>query len=165
VEHATETQKKHLRTICSNFKNLFGDPYEKLTYTRVEATIRSTNESPIYSRHYPYPEALRPKVEKQIQELLANDIIRPSRSPYNSPIWIFPKKMDASGQRKHRMVIDYRKLNMVTIPDRYPITDINNVLAQLGQNKSVSVIDLKSGFHQIPLRKADIEKTAFSVRE
>jgi len=47
VEYSTETQKKHLRTICSNFKNLFGDPDEKLTYTtRVETTLRSTNESP-----------------------------------------------------------------------------------------------------------------------
>jgi len=45
---------------------------------------------------------------------------------------------------------------MVTIPDRYPIPDINNVLAQLGQNKFFSVIDLKSGFRQIPPRKNGI---------
>lgn len=61
------------------------------------------------------------------------------------------------------MVIDYRKLNSVTISDRYPIPDINGVLAQLGDNKIFSVLDLKSGFHQILLKDSDIEKTAFSV--
>jgi len=61
------------------------------------------------------------------------------------------------------MVIDYRKLNKVTIVDKYPLPDINEVLAQLGNNKIFSVVDLKSGFHQIPLKESDIEKTAFSV--
>ena len=61
------------------------------------------------------------------------------------------------------MVIDYRKLNSITIPDKYPIPEINEVLANLGRNKFFTTIDLKSGFHQIPLREADIEKTAFSI--
>lgn len=61
------------------------------------------------------------------------------------------------------MVVDYRKLNRVTIADRYPIPEINEVLAQLGQHKVFSVPDLKSRFHQIKLKDKDIEKTAFSV--
>lgn len=52
---------------------------------------------------------------------------------------------------------------MVTVADRYPIPDINEVLAQLGDNKIFSVLDLKSGFHQILLKESDIEKTAFSI--
>jgi len=56
------------------------------------------------------------------------------------------------------MVKDYRKLNKVTIADKYPIPEINEVLAQLGNNKLFSVLDLKSGFNQI-----NIEKTAFSI--
>lgn len=61
------------------------------------------------------------------------------------------------------MVIDYRKLNAVTVADRYPIPEINEVLANLGKNKYFTVIDLKSGFHQIHLKECDVEKTAFSV--
>lgn len=61
------------------------------------------------------------------------------------------------------MVIDYRKLNSVTVPDRYPIPEINEVLSNLGENKYFSVIDLKSGFHQIPLKECVVEKTAFSI--
>jgi len=107
--------------------------------------------------------SLKDEVNKQVSELLNDGIIRPSRSPYNSPVWIVPKKADASGVKKYRMVIDYRKLNLVTIADKYPIPEINEVLAQLGNNKVFSVLDLKSGFHQIPLKMSDIEKTAFSV--
>lgn len=61
------------------------------------------------------------------------------------------------------MVIDYRKLNSVIISDRDPIPEISDVLAKLGNSKYFSVLDLKSGFHQIPVKNTDIEKTAFSI--
>lgn len=51
----------------------------------------------------------------------------------------------------------------MTISDRYPIPEINGVLSNLGKNKLFTVIDLKSGCHQIPVRESDIEKTALSV--
>ena len=62
----------------------------------------------------------------------------------------------------HPVVIDYRKLNSVTIPDKYPIPEINEMLANLENNKLFTVIDLKSGFHQIPLCESDIKKFAIS---
>lgn len=57
--------------------------------------------------------------------------------------------MDASGKRKYRLVICYRKLNNITVSYKYPIPNI--------------VIDLKSGFHQILLTESDMRNTAFSV--
>lgn len=107
--------------------------------------------------------SLKVEVNRQIQELLDNGIIRPSRSPYNWPVWIVPKKPDASSEKKFRMVVDYRKLNKATIADKYPNPEINEVLGQLGNNKLFAVLDLKSGFHQIPLKTSDIPKTNFSV--
>jgi len=164
TEHLTESQKTDLRHLVKQFPNYFSDPNEKLTYTtNVKAEIRTNTETPVYSKFYQYPMSLKEEVCKQINELLDNGIIRPSRSPYNSPVWIVPKKLDASNVKKYRMVIDYRKLNSVTIADRYPLPDINGVLAQLGSNKFFSVLNLKSGFHQILLKEKDIEKTAFSV--
>lgn len=159
-----ETQKFQLDQTINEHPNLFTDPNKKLTFTsRVQGEIRTHSDSPIYSKPYPYPMALKSEVEKQINELLNDGIIRPSRSPYNAPVWIVPKKIDASGEKKYRMVIDYRKLNAVTVADRYPIPEINEVLANLGKNKYFTVIDLKSGFHQIHLKECDVEKTAFSV--
>lgn len=164
TNHLSEYKKKLLENIVNRHKSLFADPDESLTYTtRVVGEIRTTTETPVYSKNYPYPMALRSIVDEEISKLLKDQIIRPSRSPYNSPIWIVPKKQDASGKDKYRVVVDFRKLNTVTIADRYPIPEINDVLSHLGGNKYFTVIDLKSGFHQIPLRMEDVEKTAFSV--
>lgn len=71
-------------------------------------------------------------METQILKLLQDGIIRPSKSPYNSPLWIVPKKSDATGEKKYRTVIDYKRLNAVTTSDTYPIPDINNTIASLG---------------------------------
>lgn len=118
--HMTKEQTNRLKSIINRCPNLFSDPDEKLTYTTiVKGEIRTTTSDPVYSKSYPYPMALKTIVEEEIKKLLDNGTIRPSKSPYNSPIWVVPKKMDASGEKKYRLVIDYRKLNSVTIPDRY----------------------------------------------
>lgn len=164
TDHLSDSQTHKLHLLCQKYPNLFSDPDEKLTFiTTVKAEIRTTTDAPIYSRHYPYPMAMKDSIEENIQKHLDHKIIRPSKSPYNAPVWAVPKKVNASGVVEDRMVIDFRKLNEVTIPDRYPIPEITQVLSQLGNNRWFSVIDLKSGFHQIPLREEDMEKTAFSV--
>lgn len=61
------------------------------------------------------------------------------------------------------MVIDFRRLNQITKCEKYPIPDINYILANLGSAESYSKLDLKSGFHQILLSEDDREKTAFSA--
>lgn len=164
ISHLTQQQTEKVIALLKKYPKLFGDPDEKLTYTtKIKGEIRTNDNNPVYSKSYPYPMALKPIVNEEITKLLKDGIIRPSKSPYNAPVWVVPKKMDASVEKKYRLVIDYRKLNTVTIPDRYPIPEINEVLANLGNSEFFTLLDLKSGFHQIPLRQADIEKTAFSV--
>lgn len=164
TSHMTNEQQDKLRQIVSKYHNLFSAPDEKLTYTtRITGEIRTRTNDPVYSKTYPYPMSLKKEIEDQVRTLLKDGIIRPSKSPYNSPVWIVPKKLDASGERKFRMVIDYRKLNSITVSDKYPLPEINEVLAQLGKSRYFTVLDLKSGFHQIPLKPTDIEKTAFSI--
>ena len=76
-----------------------------------------------------------------------------------------PKKADASGTRKFRLVVDYRKLNAKTIGNAYPLPDITEILDQLGQVKYFSCLDLAMGYHQIDMNPEDIDKTAFSTKE
>ncbi|KAH8340342.1 hypothetical protein KR074_002460 [Drosophila pseudoananassae] len=103
-------------------------------------------------------------VNNEIKELLQNGIIRPSRSPYNSPAWVVDKKgTDDNGSKKKRLVIDFRKLNERTIADRYPMPSIPMILANLGKAQFFTTLDLKSGYHQIYLAEKDREKTSFSV--
>lgn len=163
-DHLKNNEKQLLKNVLMKFQDLFQPADEKLPFTtRIKAEIRTTDNNPIYSKTYPYPQALKDEVERQITKLLNDGIIRPSKSPYNSPIWIVQKKMDASNEKKYRMVIDYRKLNSKTISDKYPIPDTSTVLANLGKSKYFSTLDLASGFHQVPMSEQDIEKTAFSI--
>lgn len=145
--------------------NAFADPNRALPYnTTVKGKIRTNTSEPIYSRNYPYPISVAPFVNNEIKSLLKDGIIRESCSPYNSPVHVVSKKgFDEDGKPKMRMVIDYRKINEKTIPDRYPIPDTSVILANLGRSKFFTTLDLKSGFHQIILCEKDRQKTAFSI--
>ena len=98
----------------------------------INHNIPTSSEAPIHTKSYRFPEIHKDEVNKQIDKMIEQDIIQPSTSPWNSPIWVVPKKLDASGQRKWRIVIDYRKLNDVTIGDSYPLPNISDILDQLG---------------------------------
>jgi hypothetical protein len=85
---------------CPNYENEIANLMQKnenisetLPYaTTIEATIRTKTEEPIWTKQYPYPYADKEFVDKEIQKLLKNGIIEKSFSPYNSPIWVVPKK-------------------------------------------------------------------------
>lgn len=79
-------------------------------------------------------------------------------------MWIIPKKTDASGKKKVRVVIDYRKLNEKTVDDKYPIPQIEEILDNLGKSAYFTTLDLKSGFHQIEMNSKDIEKNSIFNR-
>ncbi|KAH8314736.1 hypothetical protein KR074_007299 [Drosophila pseudoananassae] len=144
---------------------VFSTSNEALTFnTSVIATIRTTSDEPVYSKLYPYPMGATDFVNNEIKDLLKNGIIRPSRSPYNSPAWVVDKKgTDDNGSKKKRLVIDFRKLNERTIADRYPMPSIPMILANLGKAQFFTTLDLNSGYHQIYLAEKDREKTSFSV--
>jgi len=78
-------------------------------------------------------------------------IIRKSKSPYCSPIWIVPKKSDASGKSKFRLVVDYRNLNEITVNNKFPIPRMDGILDKLGRCLYFTTIDLPKGFHQIQM--------------
>jgi len=61
------------------------------------------------------------------------------------------------------MVIDFRALNEKTIEDAYPLPNITEILNQLGSAKYLSVFDLVSEFHLIPMHESNAQKTAFST--
>lgn len=157
--------EKQFNSLISKHEDAFANPNRALTYnTSIKATIRTTTEEPIYTKSYPYPISATEFINSEIQSLLNDGIIQKSCSPYNSPVHVVSKKgVDDNGKQKLRMVIDFRKLNEKTIPDRYPIPDTSVILANLGKSTFFTTLDLKSGFHQILMSKNDRHKTAFSV--
>ena len=144
---------------------VFANPNEALPFnTKISASIRTKDQEPVYSKYESYPISMTDFVNKEVEKLLKDGIIRPSRSPYNSPVWVVDKKgIDEYGRPNKRLVFDYSKLNAKTICDKYPIPQPAVILSNLGKAKVFSTLDLKSGFHQINLVERDREKSAFSV--
>jgi transposase InsO family protein len=164
VSHLNAEEMTALYELCCTFSDIFHLPTDRLTSTNIlQHEIPTTSSVPIHTKSYRFPEVHKQEVQSQISKMLDDGIIKPSTSPWSSPIWIVPKKIDASGQRKWRIVIDYRRLNDITIGDSYPIPNIAEILDQLGKSKYFSTLDLASGFHQIKMAEQDAPKTAFSV--
>lgn len=163
-KNLNKEEGKLLTEFLRKNKDLFYTDGQKLSATtQTTHKIRTKNDTPIFTKIYRYPKVHEIEINKQISEMLENGIIRKSISPYNSPVWVVPKKTDNSGVNKWRMVIDYRKLNENTVEYKYPLPNIEDILDKLGRAQYFSVLDLAKGFHQILVDIKDIEKTAFSV--
>ena len=97
--------------------------------------------------------------------LLEDGIITESTSPWNSPILVVPKKAGVDGEKRWRLLADFRRLNEKTIGDAHPLPDITEILDQLGQSKYFTCLDMVMGYHQIALAPGQGPQTAFSTKQ
>ena len=138
---------------------LSGDKLGRTSVIQHQVNLE-TGSKPFFIPNYRLPISQRPVVEELVQAMKRDGVVTPSTSPYNSPLLLVPKK-----DGTFRLVIDYRKLNAQTIPDRTPMPVINDVLAQLGGAKVFSSLDLLSGYWQVPLAEESKPSTAFSTHK
>ena len=122
----------------------------------VEHTIRlKEDRSPVVSKPRRLSKELTDEVREHVDELLKQGVVRESNNQWASPI-VCARKKDGS----LRMAIDYRmtneKSNTATL---HPRPLIDDLLDRLGKDKYFAVLDAKSGYHQLPLRKEDSETT------
>ena len=148
-------QSSPLKEVLGGFPSVIGItepisiPKQQQTFHHVETT-----GPPIAQK------ARRLSIEKlklakaEISRLCKLGLMRPSKSPWSSPIHIVIKN------KKVRVVGDYRRLNACTKPDKYPVKRLMDFTTILYKAKIFSTLDLKRAFHQIPVNPADIEKTA-----
>ena len=145
-------------TTIEDFQHIFATAEDPIGLcTEGKCTIETNYHSPIRQRPYRMPLAKRYLVEEQIKEMLQAGVIRPSTSPWASPITLVPKK---SGNEM-RFCVDYRKVNNISNKDSYPLPLIQDIFDSMGGAKIFSTLDLKAGYWQIPMQENDIEKTAF----
>lgn len=151
------SESRALSKIISKFDSI---SYEKkgLGLTHLVKHKIVTTGPPIKQRYYPLSPARQRQLDAEVDEMLSLGVIRPSRSPWSSPVIIVQKK-DGTG----RFCLDSRKLNNVTIRDSYPLPHIARILDNLGGARYVSSIDLSKAFWQVPLDEDSCEKTAFVV--
>lgn len=164
LEHCNSEEKSHAISLCREYNDLFFLPGDYLTHSdSITHTIDvGDKQPPINVRPYRLPQIHKDEINKQLQTMIESNIIRPSKSPWNSPLLIVPKKSDKDGHKKWRVVIDFRRLNDVTVGDAFPLPNITDILDQLGKSKYFTTLDLASGFHQVKMNPSDGAKTAFS---
>lgn len=104
-------------------------PGDRLTVTNLmeHSITLKENVTPVYVKPYRIPHALKPEVDRQIQQMLDNDIIEETISEWSSPVLLVPKKIDKSNEKKWRLVIDYRKLNNKIQDDKFPLPNITEI--------------------------------------
>lgn len=153
----TQTQKEQLRAFLRQHAQVFSpNPKGPSRTTAVKHPIDTGEAKPIKQRAYRLSPAENEKAVKEIQEMLAQNVIRKSKSPWASPI-VLVRKPDGST----RFCVDYRKLNAVTKRDVYPLPLIEETLDKMRGINYFSSLDLASGFWQVEIEEKDKEKTAF----
>ncbi|GJZ04669.1 putative reverse transcriptase domain-containing protein [Tanacetum coccineum] len=147
--------------IIRDFPEVFPKELSGLPPTRqVEFQIDlMPGAAPITRAPYRLAPSEMKELSEQLQELSDKGFIRPSSSPWRAPV-LFVKKKYGSFQ----MCIDYRKLNKLTVKNRYPLPRIDDLFDQLQGSSVYWKIDLQSGYHQLRVREEDILKTAFRTR-
>ncbi|XP_064475510.1 uncharacterized protein LOC135389384 [Ornithodoros turicata] len=126
----------------------------------VKHRIDTGTTPPLRQRPFRVSAAEREVIEKEVQNMLSRKIIRPSNSPWASPV-VLVRKKDGSV----RFCVDYRRLNKVTRRDVYPMPRIDDALDCLHGASYFSSLDLRSGYWQIPMSDNNIEKTAFATQD
>lgn len=161
--------EEHLRQLDVEFREEYAalfnnelphvDTLPKDVYHRIRLKDPSKE---IVTRSYSCPRKYRDKWKNMLDRHIAAGRLRPSSSPFASPAFLVPKsKTDLDAEP--RWVNDYRQLNSNTIRDRTPLPKVEEILADCGQGKYFSLIDMTSAFFQTPIHPDDIPLTAIST--
>lgn len=113
---------------------------------------------PINVRPYRYAPTQKTEIERQLTEMMQHGLIKPSTSPYASPV-LLVKKKDGSW----RFCVDYRHLNAITIKNKHPLPIVDELIDELHGAKWFSKLDFRSSYHQICISEQDTHKTAFKT--
>ncbi|MGI9458903.1 MAG: RNase H-like domain-containing protein, partial [Pirellulales bacterium] len=152
-------EQERFRTFLQENSDVFAFTDSQLsTCPYIKHNINTGNTLPIKQRAYRVPICEGAKIKQHIDTMLENDIIRPSASPWASPVVLVKKKNGLD-----RFCVDYRKVNHVTKRDVYPLPRIDDILDSVGHSNYFSTLDLRSGYWQIEMSETDKEKTAFTT--
>jgi hypothetical protein len=156
-ETTAQSLPPEIAAVLQEFEEVFEEPTTLPPARDCDHTIPLKEGSvPPNIRPYRVPHKQKAEMEEQIKKLLEASIIQPSQSPYASPA-ILVRKRDGTW----RLCIDFRKLNLDTIKNKFPIPVIEDLLDELHGARYFSKLDLRAGYHQIRMHKQDIHKTAF----
>ena len=163
LNYLNKEEQLEIEKICAKFSDIFSLEGDTFTTCNIyeQSIVLKPNAVPIYKKQYRLPKSQKGEIEKQIKKMLKDDIIEETMSEWSSPILLVPKKSE-SGEKKYRLVIDYRKLNETIADDRFPLPNIIDILDSLSGAIYFSHLDLQNGYYQIKLDENSRKYTAFT---
>jgi hypothetical protein len=150
-----------IQQVLQKYPSVFSEPDSLPPQRKCEHTIPMLPGAvPVHTRAYRFSSDQKDELEKQLREMLSKGIIRPSASPFASPVLLVRKKDGC-----WRFCVDYRRLNALTIKNKHPMPVVEELLDELSGACWFSKLDLRLGYHQIRMSAGDINKTAFRTHQ
>jgi len=164
LDHLTSEDRQHIEPVLRKYAHVFHDEAsnDSKETKSIEHQTLVGDAKPIRRPPYRTPYALREEMQTQVQNILNNQIIRPSTSPCSAPATLVPKKSQ-DGKPKFRFCVDFRALNSVTQFDPYPFPVFEETASTLYGSKYFTVLDCYSGFCKLGIKEEHKERTGFSV--
>ena len=154
-------EKEELCGMLLEFDDVFSvEDGERGETDLVEFSIDTGDAGPKRQPPRRVPFAVRQEIARHLREMQDRGVIQPSSSPWASPVVLVRKKDGTM-----RFCVDYRGLNALTKPDKFPLPRIDDLLDQLGKSQYFTTLDLASGYWQIRVEERSREKTAFVTHE
>ena len=156
----TSEQRQQVQELLGRYDDVFSHgTFDMGRTSLVEHTIDTGSQRPIRQGLRRHPTAYLETIDKQVDELIQNDFVEPAASAWASNV-VLVRKKDGS----HRLCVDYRAVNAATYQDTYPLPHIDTCLGSMNGAAWFTTLDLRSGYHAIPIREGDRDKTAFITR-
>ena len=156
----TPNQSKQIVQLIAEYKDIFAQhkhDYGLCTLPGCEHTIEIVPEAkPVRLPPHRATPPMHEVIEKETREMLQQGIIRESSGEWTSPV-VMAKKKDGSW----RFCVNYKKLNSITVADRYPLPKVEDCFDSLAGSCLYSTLDLAAGYWQIPMKEEDKVKTGF----
>ena len=151
-EELSKEKEKHLRSkieksvpaefqtrymnLCAKYHEIFSTTKREMGASHtVFHDIKLRDEEPVYIKQFRIPEAHRTAVEDHVKEMLKLGCIRPTRSKFNSPIFVVPQKDGGL-----RIVQDFRALNQKTVNQQHSMKDIQEHIDEIGKKWIKSIL-------------------------
>ncbi|UYV65525.1 hypothetical protein LAZ67_3004592 [Cordylochernes scorpioides] len=151
INHSlTPKERQEILDVVNEYRDCF-------TLSPIRMDIKEVDGSkPVCLRPYKMTASERDAIREIGREWKDNGIVTETRSAYASSVLLVRKKTG-----DHRLVVDYRRLNIQTVKDKFPLPRIDDLLEGLRNAKFFTTLDLAHGYLQIPLTDKARLKTAF----
>ena len=157
LDHLQSKQRDELKDLLWQFRQVFDDK-PGICKSATHSIKLEPGFKPRFQRPYRIPEKLKAEVDRQIDELLKDGKIVPSRSSFAHPI-VLVFKPDAS----IRICVDYRCVNSGTVVDKYPMARADDILRKMAPSTYITTLDCTAGYYQLRMTPESVPLTAFTT--